>query len=361
MAPRRRRRRSGGGSLSRRSAIALIGGGAILAATGANAYSAASGERGWQLFGAEDEDAVFGMTFFDDPAPITVQSGESVPIGEFENRLSSGTLQVSIDVDAPSGMSVDIDEPFELQPGIPTDVEATVSCDQPGQPRTVELEIEATAPDASFDGTREVDIVCTGPFDRYDCSAIIDVPRSDCEYQESGDVDIHGEDRDGDLCIDGEGDDTDVTVSGGTEIDGFLRVIDAADIKYVVENNPTIDGAVNLYEASGKIEIEVHNNPTVEGNFCATGEDKIKFTARNNATFAENVRLGASGNIEIDLQGSPSIEGDLKLSSDNDVNVELVGNARIGGDLLIDAAGNVEVDVTGGATVEGEIDEDWDS
>src|SRR6056297_2515486 len=89
----------GGGGLSRRAALALIGGGGLLGISASGAFDQVGANRPFDL-AVDDDNALLGIDVL---GPITVtESGESVDVLELENRFPDAAFDsVSVSADHP--------------------------------------------------------------------------------------------------------------------------------------------------------------------------------------------------------------------------------------------------------------------
>ncbi len=361
-----------------------MGGGGILMVAGSGAYFSVMGQRPFTIGAVDDEFALLGIDRLDP----TGSEGERVNLlrltNGFDNPLTSIDVTV-VDIGPPENLDiVDIETPNSLGPG-ESDYVSGVLSDCTGQPPVpVDLYIEAAGSGESVEGTRTVDVQCeVVTFDPYDCHDILDVPRAECAYQETGSTTI-GTDRNGEVCITGDGGNAHVDVSNNVAIDGFLRIIDATDIGFTLGNNATVDGAINLHDAGTNVNATLRPNSHVAGDFCASGNQAVTidiqppsgqpdrayrigghFTIEsgsnivadvgNNVEIGERVTVDASGDLNLSVGNNAIIEGSLTGKAGQNANVTISNNAEIHGSVTIETSGDANVTVQNNALIDGDL------
>ncbi|MGM0605467.1 MAG: hypothetical protein ACQETB_07315 [Halobacteriota archaeon] len=166
MSRRDSKRRSVGssGSLSRRSALALLGGGGLLAMSGSGAFDAVSADRAFTVDVSDDDEARLGIEI---DAP-TVTDGDSITVLRLTNGFGEAWDSITVSVLSSGTLDVTVEEILTanetVSPGDSIDVDATVSCDTAGTV-PVQLEITASGPTESVTAVRTVEVTCESPDD----------------------------------------------------------------------------------------------------------------------------------------------------------------------------------------------------
>lgn len=334
----RRRRRGGsrfGSSMSRRSALALMGGGGALLVAGTGAYTAVEGQRPFDIGGAPDPEARFGLVPLGEVGdPVVGEDGEEVELFAVENRFGQPlhTFDIFETDQSPGGIDLtDIRvSNGQIGSGDSGYILGTLDCPGDGEPELeLEIMIDARGDGVSFEGRRTVRVRCEREeFDPFDCG---DVFSQGANHYEHTSFDFSGSGSAEDhvyISHDGTYDDR---VEGNLTVGFVLIDADGVD-EFVVRGNVGIEGAVAV-RSDGDVRVDLGGNPGVEGDVC----------------------LDAGGDATLTIRGNV-VSGTLKVSSGGDSTVKLRGNPTIEGDLLIDGG---DLDAVGNYTVEGEIDKDW--
>lgn len=367
-----------------------MGGGGVLLVTGSAAYYSVRGERPFNIGAVGDDLALLGIELLN-PAG---SEGERVDLLELTNGFDAALTDIDVTVESvgpPDNLDiVDIETPDSLPSNQQPDNSGFVTGEIQnctGQPPVpVELYIEVSGGGNSVAGTRVVQVTCeVVTVDFYDCHEILDVPRSNCEYQESGHTTI-GSDRNGDVCVTGDDEKATISIQNHVDIDGFLRAVDASDIIFEMGNHSMIDGAVNLHDASGSIDATTKNHSYVSGDFCASANLDVDVdivssgitdreprvgrhlkvdagadatvTLHNHTTIEDSAAISAGHKGILDIKNHAIIEGPLNVDSGQNANVTIGNHAEIHGDVTITADGNATVTVENHALIDGDLSVD---
>lgn len=153
MAPQR----AGGDGLTRRAAVALIAGGALMGISSTGAFDQVEGRRPFDL-SVDDNNALLRIEVF---SPIEVDSSPTtVDILQFQNRFSDAELtELTVSSDSTT-LTVESLAGVTLQPGESETVRGTISVSGNGQ-SIVNLTIIATTETERIETTRSVEINAT--------------------------------------------------------------------------------------------------------------------------------------------------------------------------------------------------------
>lgn len=346
--------------MTRRSALALIGGGGIMLAAGTGAYSAVSGDRGFDI-GVDEDRALVGIETFTQSG----EDGERIDLLTLENNFNHDFTVDRVSITNRPPASVEIEESSLEYPGQlrvtddPQAISGVLDC-QGAATADVEVTVELSSEQAGFSATRTASIQCEVPtFDPRDCQDIVGAP---CDEETSGSTTIDDDKASGSVCVDGDGRTITVDTENNLSMDGFLLVENATDLTFDTGNQFTIDGAVNLYEITGDITIELGNQPSMAGDFCtsANGDITADFGPGNVPTteFARDVKLVAGGDIDFVFGENLAINGDLVLEAGGTVDVVLENNTAVDGGVVVDAGNNATIDISTSDVEEDDIDAD---
>jgi len=344
------RGRGGSGGLSRRAALALIGGGGLLGVSSTGAFDQVQGQRPFDL-SVNDENALLGVEVF---SPVEISSSPAtVDILELQNRFADSeltNLSVSADSDL---LAVESLSGVTLQPTEKRTVSGTVSTDE-SPTQAVTLTITVSTDTEQIETTRTVDVVAdlaTGLPDGCPVSLNITVDVGDSATDgNSVSGDITNKDISGDITVGGDieiknsrvngnvtaTNDGDVTLSNNTEINGSVT----ADGDISVKKTTVGKGL----DAGGDLTVEA--NSVVGNGARAGGNMTVKKT-----TFGGG--LVAGGDITIEAQST--IGGAVEAGSDGDVTIKqttVCGAVHAGGDVSEILNSNIGGDVTAGGDVD---------
>ncbi len=174
MVRRNARRRDGGGSLSRRTALALIGGGGLLAVGASGAFDAVSGKRPFQVGIGGDDEALLRLrtteatppaqeSFRDRQVEFDVTDGDTVKLIRIENFVDNQITFDDVSVTTThQDLSFTVDQPpTSLAFGEHTVLEATVECDGDVTNVPFTIKISATGSVGRISLRREAFMTCS--------------------------------------------------------------------------------------------------------------------------------------------------------------------------------------------------------
>ncbi|ELZ54022.1 hypothetical protein C467_12242 [Halorubrum hochstenium ATCC 700873] len=136
---------------TRRSAIALIAGGAGLSAWNSNGSVAIRSDRDADLSTSNDSEALLGVS---GPETVVGYAGERVQLREITNRSDE---PIDVSIDAPSAPLRDISAPDDIEPEESAWITATLDC--PGEKEEVAFTIFADGETHRFEADRDVTVV----------------------------------------------------------------------------------------------------------------------------------------------------------------------------------------------------------
>ena len=316
--------RGGGGSLSRRAAIALIGGGGLLGLSGTGAFTQVDGSRPFSVATATDANALLAVEGFDEdetynsPHTVTLENqlsktldnNNTVSIENGNLKFESGGQSLEMEtLDPGDEDSFKLVIPNKEDGEDDVEVSSKITILYKGSGTTVEITRQITI--TSDNSTEEDSSTGFNPSSCADVIKNINNGGGMCEIHTSGDsLPSPGKnDLNGSVCHKGDGSDPSLD-NNGRSINGFLYV-QGSNVDVTIKKD--VYGAVVLY-ANG------------------------------------------SGDADLTLNGKHTIHGDVCIEANNDVNVNLKGNSQIKGSLKIAADGNVDVDNSG--TIGGSLNEE---
>lgn len=169
-----RRNRGGGGGLSRRTALALIGGGGVLAVGASGAFDSLTGERPFQVGTAGDDEALLRLRtteatppaqepFRDRQVQFDVTSGATVPLIRVENFVDDRIEFEAVDVTTNHGeLSFAIEQPpSSVVFGGHAVLEAEVECTEDVTNVPFTIKIVATGEAGRVTVSREAYMTCS--------------------------------------------------------------------------------------------------------------------------------------------------------------------------------------------------------
>lgn len=323
------RKRGGSGGLSRRTALALIGGGGLLGISSTGAFDQVRGQRPFDL-SVNDDNALLGITVL---SPIEISnSPATVDILELQNRFPDADLtEISVSSDS-AVLSVEDLANVSLQPGESQTVRGDVSMSESGS-ETISLTVAADTGTERIEATRSITINADIP-SVTDCVG----PRHVITSQVNGDVD----DDQGTVELAAN-----VQVKGSVDAVGCVILGKNAQIKKSVD----ADGKVLLGEnaqikqsAAGS-DVGLGKNAQIKGSVDATGNVSLEKNAQIQSSAAGKdfvLRKNAQIKGAVDAAGSVTLSENAQIQSTADgKNFLLEKNAKIKG--AVDAAGNVTV------------------
>lgn len=316
---------------------------------GTGAYSAISGNRGFDFGVGEDRRAIVGIETFSQ----TGENGDRVDLLTLKNNFNEdfSVDGISITNKPPASVEIDaetLDYPSTLNVGDgPQPVSGKLDCSGAAQ-ADVDVHIELSSPEAAFSATRTATIECEVPveFDPKDCQDIVGAP---CDQETFGSTTIDEEKADGSVCVDGEGGSITVDTDNNLYMDGFLLVENASDLTFETGNQFSIDAAVNLYEIAGDITIELGNQPSFAGDFCASADGNITADLGPgnvpSTEFARDVKFVAGGDATIEIGENIEIDGALIVEAGGEAYINFENNADAD-EVYVEADDDATVDIS---------------
>ena len=261
----RSRDRSGNSGVSRRAVLGLVlaGGAGLAGAQQTGAFSSVTGDRGFDVQTADDEDALVGIK----PNNVSVESGEEAALFTITNQFNTELTIDSVYLDPPASNGLTIEglsgTSMPLPPGEKHDIVGTISCDTDIEDQKVAVTIETETDSESVDLTRNSGNIQCEPAGGQ-CLTDLEIEKED-ETIPCIDVSINGN-KDSSISLDS------VTVTGDVNI--VINGGGNAEIEIEIEES-NIEGDLNIEingNGNGEIEIELENN-TVEGNRSVDDDD----------------------------------------------------------------------------------------
>lgn len=294
----------GSGGLSRRAALALIGGGGLLSVSASGAFDRVDANRPFELE-VDDENALLGIETF---TPIDVDSSpETVDLLELTNRFSDATLtEVSVSSDD-AILSVEDLAGLTLQAGESETVSGTVTVNESGQ-WTVTLTITVTTASERIEATRTVTIDSTiAGYEPGTCPVSVPVGPDALPEQESA----------GSISV------TNQAVAGGIDAGGSVTVTGNGDDRVIIDGSIEAGGAVDI-TTNGRVDTII-----ISGGIDADGPVTIEANS-GSITIGGDVE-GAQLTITANGNGSVTICGDAEPDDvtirGNDASVNIDGEA----------------------------------
>ena len=295
----RSRDRSGNSGVSRRAVLGLVlaGGAGLAGAQQTGAFSSVTGDRGFDVQTASDQNALLGIETYASEG----QSGSSVPIFTLSNRFSGQLTIDQVSVISSGSLGITRDDlslsKWTLGSGEQSDIEATISC---GQSTTddITLEIAASTDDESIELTRSATVTCQ---------------------------------QNSDPCA---GDPRRV-------IDNTEEDIDDPGVVIVISSNSKLSGSVSdarcvILKEDAEVTGEVSAN-----NNISLGE---KAQIKGEVEAGGNVSLGEKAQIEDNVCAGGSVSLDPKSV--------VKGDVTAGGSITVDKQAQIKGEANSGATCE---------
>jgi len=345
----------GSGGLTRRAALALIGGGGLLSVSASGAFDRVDANRPFELE-VDDENAVLDIETF---SPIEVgSSGEEVDVVELHNRFPDASFD-SVSVTTDSSI-LSIIEPLErgetLDNGERITVRGRVESDR-SRTTNVELTITVSGSSERIETTRTVEVVArgTGSPDACPVSPVVNASvknNAGGPISSDGDRTVKNEDIDGDVVTtpDSEGDITvkNATITGDVIADGDIDITNAV-VGGDVKTRSDSEGDIGVTNS------EIGGDVIADGNIG--GDDDNDPGIKNTLVVGRvETRADGEGSITIQMTGNREVIGG-GIVSDGDIDIQ---NGLIGGDVetRADSEGDIELQNTaicGAATADGDI------
>ena len=314
MAPRR----GGSGGLSRRAALALIGGGGLLGISASGAFDQVGANRPFDL-SVDDENALLGIEVF---SPIEIDtSPATVDILKLQNRFPDAEL-TELTVSSDSGiLSVESLAGVTLQPGESETVRGTISVSESGQ-SIVDLTVTATTETERIETTRTVEVNATiAGYEPGTCPVSINVGADALPEQESV----------GSITV------TDQDVADGIEAGGSVSVTATGNMLVIIGGDVEADGSISIATSGNDSTV------IIDGDLEAGG----------------GIDISAGGNITIG--GDVEADGDITISAQGNGTITICGEAESDdGDITINERGNGSVTINGGGDEDGDDDDNDD-
>ncbi|TQQ79832.1 hypothetical protein EGH24_10090 [Halonotius terrestris] len=340
--------RGGSGGLSRRAALALIGGGGLLGISASGAFDQVGAQRPFDL-AVDDDNALLGIETF---GPIEVtQSDVTVDVMELHNRFPDAVFD-SVSVTTDSSI-LSISDPLERGETLANDERLTVRGRvESDRSRTANVELTITVSGSSerIETTRTITVAVDlrGQLPE-GCPVSLDISVS------VGDDALGEQTSDGDLSLTNEEVDGSVTTTAGSGGSLDIRnttitgdVIADGDISL---RNATVGGDVRTREDSeGTISLE---NTTVGGSIV--GDSDV--TSRNSNVDGD-LRTREDSEGAITVRGQRTTPATVVGSVVGDGDVEIIA-AQIGGEVQTRSGSEGSITITN-ATVCRAIDADDD-
>lgn len=339
----------GSGGLSRRAALALIGGGGLLSVSASGAFDRVDANRPFELE-VDDENALLGVDLVSDPIQVS-ESDVTRDIVTLTNRFSDGTELSSVSVTADGSLLEIADlEAVTIDAGDSYTVEGTITADE-STSETITLTIAVRTDSERIEITRSL-TVTTDISSPGDCSG----PRQVITSQVNGDID----------------DDTGtVEIAANVQVKGSVDAVGCVILRKnaQIQSDVDADGSVQLGEnaqikgSADGYNVELGKNSQIKGdvdveNDVSLGENaQIKgsadgndFVLGKNSQIKDDVDAAGTVTLEENAQIQGSADGtdivleknaEIKDSIDAAGNVSLGEQAQVGGD--VDAIGNVSL------------------
>lgn len=380
MTRKSRRDRGGSGSISRRTALALLGGGGLLGVTVSGAFDSVRGDRPFDVGVSGDGDARLVIDL-ENPSG---SNGDTLTLLELENQASGSFSDLDVTVTSTGSLGLDVEEPLgpgeTFDPGGAVSIVATVSCTE-DVTETVDLEIVTSGPNERIEATRSIDVTCRGDFqgpiqvpacdlDSTGSEADVHIGRNDTSDGIAGEYDVYvsgGASVAGDIDVTGTVDLTNgASVSGGVTAGGSITMSGGVEVggSIVTGSSLTMTNGASIVAGAERIEVcgdfDLGGGPNIEVGEIRVGGDLSNAgppgVGRHLTTSDGNVFIGGdvdvSGGIKIESSDDIVVNGSIFW--DGNMLSTVTGDLVIGGDLIVEQGG--VVDVEGDVTVDGAID-----
>lgn len=367
MAPKKR---SGGGGLSRRAALALIGGGSLLGVSSTGAFNTVDGKRPFAVSTSNDPNALLGLTEIDEDKTysqsysitVTNQTGNKLDNNNITTENKSLKLKEKMSDSVKTSLSPGVLQPGDTytfyvvtssnnqgsnnsngsqggsrgnsgkgkgnsgkgceirgdsgngggQSGEGEDTSDTLIFSFFGPQNTIELEREITV-SAGNSGSE---------FDPLSCKDVIDDINAGAgmaEINSSGDSLPKPKESNlsGNVCHVSNGSDPSLS-NNGRPICGFLYV-QGPNVDVTVKKD--VHGAVVIYADDGDADLKIIGNKTIHGDACIQANNDVNVTLNSAAAEIKgDVRIDAAGNVTVDNSNGGTIGGETYPRANLDIN-----------------------------------------
>jgi hypothetical protein len=321
--------------------VLVVGAGGAAGVQSTGAFSSVTGDRGFSVGTADDENALIGI----EPADPDGDAGETVRLFTVTNRFGETLVLDRVGVRSSGSLGIsrnDLElDRWTLQPGGTTDIAAELSCSS-DTTDDIEIGIRAatTDRDESVELVRSTTVTCeaaasclTNPEIELEEET---VPCIDVNLRGGGEAEIEAEES----IVNGN---ATVTLGGGGEVSiGFEGSRIRGDLRIDIRGGGSVELSLGDSEIDGVVQIDTPGGAEVE-------------VGMENATIngGLSMNLGGGGEVGLSMEGS-EIGDDTEITTGggSEVEVEMEGST-IRGDLTVDARGGSDVEVE---TEESEIE-----